>query len=103
LGRPNRVDFSYKFKGYPSHHYRFVMPTRLAVLGFTVEPFVEGHPGPFVTAAIDAANEAGLAVEMGPFSNVGQGSVGQIAAALEKIVLDAFAAGASRISFQVST
>jgi uncharacterized protein YqgV (UPF0045/DUF77 family) len=79
------------------------MSTRPAVLGFTVEPFVEGHPGPYVTAAIDAANEAGLGVDMGPFSNVGEGSVGQIAAALEKIVLDAFAAGATRISFQVST
>ena len=56
-----------------------------------------------MTAAIDAANEAGLGVDMGPFSNVGEGSIGQIAAALEKIVLEAFAAGATRISFQVST
>ncbi len=79
------------------------MSTRPAVLGFTVEPFVEGQPGAHVTAAIDAANEAGLGVDMGPFSNVGKGSVGQIAAALEKILLDAFAAGATRISFQVST
>ena len=35
--------------------------------------------------------------------NVGYGDVPQIAAALEQIVLDAFAAGATRISFQVST
>ena len=79
------------------------MSNHPAIVGFTVEPFVEGHPGAYVTAAIDAANDAGLGVDMGPFSNTGFGDVAQIAAALERIVLDAFQAGATRISFQVST
>lgn len=81
--------------------YPFVMSKRLASVGFTVEPFVEGHPGEHVTAAIDAATQAGLQVDMGPFSNVAFGDVTQIASALEQIVVAAFAAGATRISIQV--
>ena len=34
---------------------------------FTVEPFVEGAPGPHVQAAVTAAEQSGLAVEFGPF------------------------------------
>lgn len=78
------------------------MSKRLASVGFTVEPFVEGHPGKHVTAAIDAATEAGLQVDMGPFSNVAFGDVAAIASALEQIVVAAFEAGATRISFQVA-
>ena len=54
------------------------MPSRPAIVSFTVEPFVEGKPGVYVTAAIDAANRAGLSVEMDPFSNNGFGDVSQI-------------------------
>lgn len=36
---------------------------------FTIEPFVEGRPGPHVTAAIDAAEALGHAVEVGPFGS----------------------------------
>ena len=78
------------------------MPSRPAIVSFTVEPFVEGKPGVYVTAAIDAANRAGLSVEMDPFSNNGFGDVSQIASALERIVLDAFEAGATRLSIQVT-
>src|SRR6478672_10432074 len=38
-------------------------------LEFTVEPFVEGHPGPHVTAAVEAATVAGAEVEFGPFGS----------------------------------
>ena len=38
-------------------------------LEFTVEPFVEGQPGPHVQAALDAATDAGADVEFGPFSS----------------------------------
>jgi len=37
------------------------------VVEFTVEPFVEGSPGPHVQAALDAATSSGLDVEFGPF------------------------------------
>jgi uncharacterized protein YqgV (UPF0045/DUF77 family) len=78
------------------------MSKRLASVGFTVEPFVEGHPGEHVTAAIKAATDVGLSVDMGPFSNVAFGEVSDIAKALEQIVLAAFEAGATRLTVQVS-
>jgi len=34
---------------------------------FTVEPFVDGEPGPHVQAAVDAAEASGLTTEFGPF------------------------------------
>ena len=34
-----------------------------------VEPFVEGQPGPHVTAAVDAATAAGAEVDFGPFGS----------------------------------
>ena len=34
---------------------------------FTIEPFVEGRPGPHVTAAIEAVRSHGADVEVGPF------------------------------------
>ena len=37
------------------------------VAEFTIEPFVEGDPGPHVSAAVAVAEAAGLAVDVGPF------------------------------------
>ena len=36
---------------------------------FTVEPFVEGQPGPHVTSAVSAARALGVEVEFGPFGS----------------------------------
>lgn len=36
---------------------------------FTIEPFVEGHPGRHVTAAIEAAQSHGVEVDVGPFGS----------------------------------
>ena len=36
---------------------------------FTIEPFVEGHPGAHVLAAVEAARTLGVAVDMGPFGS----------------------------------
>ena len=41
----------------------------MAYVEFTIEPFVEGLPGPHVTAAIAAAESRGLDVEIGPFGS----------------------------------
>jgi uncharacterized protein YqgV (UPF0045/DUF77 family) len=38
-------------------------------LEFTIEPFVEGQPGPHVTAAIEAVAARGIEVEIGPFGS----------------------------------
>ena len=67
-------------------------------LEFTIEPFVEGHPGPHVLQAVAAAEALGAAVEFGPFGSscvVPTASAGQVAAA----VLDAaFANGATHVT-----
>ena len=68
---------------------------------FTIEPFVEGAPGPHVTAAIAAVERLGASVEIGPFGTTlrtNRVEVGSIVAAL----LDAaYANGATHVSVHV--
>jgi uncharacterized protein YqgV (UPF0045/DUF77 family) len=70
-------------------------------LEYTVEPFVEGAPGPHVRAALDAAAEAGLDVEFGPFGTTVAGADDDVLAVTERILGAAMRAGASRVSLQV--
>ena len=58
---------------------------------FTIEPFVEGRPGPHVTAAIDAADGLGHAVEVGPFGSgctVPRDEVADVVAAVVRAALE---------------
>jgi uncharacterized protein YqgV (UPF0045/DUF77 family) len=72
------------------------------VVEFTIEPFVEGEPGPHVRAAVEAAERSGLAVDFGPFgTTVSGGSDEGLLAAVDGILRAAMAAGASRVSLQV--
>jgi uncharacterized protein YqgV (UPF0045/DUF77 family) len=71
-------------------------------LEFTVEPFVEGVPGPHVQAAVGAAEAAGLTVEFGPFGTAVSGDDDAVLAAIQAIVRAAVEAGASRVSLQVA-
>jgi uncharacterized protein YqgV (UPF0045/DUF77 family) len=68
------------------------------LLEFTIEPFVEGHPGPHVTMAIEAARSFGYEVEFGPFGSscsVPADAAGHVV----KAVLDAaFAHGATHVN-----
>ena len=70
----------------------------MLLLEFTIEPFVEGQPGPHVISAIEAAQALGFEIEFGPFGSscsVPATEAGQVA----KVVLDAaFANGATHIS-----
>jgi uncharacterized protein YqgV (UPF0045/DUF77 family) len=71
-------------------------------LEFTVEPFVEGHPGPHVTAAVEAATAAGAEVEFGPFGSscrVDDDMMPEVVAAITRA---AFANGASHVSLHVA-
>jgi uncharacterized protein YqgV (UPF0045/DUF77 family) len=68
---------------------------------FTVEPFVEGAPGPHVRAAVDAAEAAGLVVEFGPFGSAASGDDDAVLGAIDGIVRAALAAGATRVSLQL--
>ncbi len=74
----------------------------MAYVEFTIEPFVEGRPGPHVTAAIAAAEARGLAVEVGPFGSSVElelGDVGDVVAALSDA---AMANGATHVSVHVA-
>lgn len=71
-------------------------------LEFTVEPFVEGRPGPHVTAAVEAAKDAGADVEFGPFGStchVGEDRMPEVVAAITRA---AFANGATYVSLHVA-
>lgn len=74
------------------------MRVRLELL---VEPFQEGGPGPHVTAALDALEGAGLAVELGPFASTADGDLAEVSAALAAAVVASMSAGATRIAVQV--
>ena len=68
---------------------------------FTVEPFVLGHPGPHVLAAVDAVRDWGVEVDFGPFGSnfaVDPADVGQVVG----VLLDAaYRNGATHVTVQV--
>jgi hypothetical protein len=71
-------------------------------LEFTIEPFVEGHPGPHVLAAVAAAEALGVDVDFGPFGStctVPDDRAGEVARA---VVDAAFANGASHVLLTTS-
>ena len=70
-------------------------------LEYTVEPFVAGAPGPHVRAALDAAGQAGLDVEFGPFGTTVAGADEAVISAAGRVVRAAIDAGATRVSLQV--
>ena len=70
----------------------------MLVLEFTIEPFVEGHPGPHVLSAVAAAEALGIDVEFGPFGStcsVPRDRIGEVTSA---ITTAAFANGATHVS-----
>lgn len=70
-------------------------------LEYTVEPFVEGAPGPHVTAALDAAERDGLEVEFGPFGTTVSGGDDAVLSVTARVLKAALAAGATRVSMQI--
>jgi uncharacterized protein YqgV (UPF0045/DUF77 family) len=71
-------------------------------LEFTVEPFVEGHPGPHVTAAVDAVTAAGVDVDFGPFGSSCRVADDQMPDVVAAITRAAFANGATHVSLHVA-
>lgn len=67
----------------------------------TVEPFVDGAPGPHVVAAWDAAGAVGLEVVHGPFASTVRGPDEVVLAALDAMTRAALAAGATSVAVQV--
>lgn len=68
---------------------------------FTVEPFVEGQPGPHVTAAVDAVRSLGPDVDFGPFGTSFQASDDVAASSVSALVAAAYANGATHVSIHI--
>jgi uncharacterized protein YqgV (UPF0045/DUF77 family) len=75
---------------------------RQITVEFLVEPFVEGAPGPHVTAALATLERDGLAIEVGPFSTEVRGPLADTADAVRDVIVVAIEQGATRIQFHVS-
>jgi uncharacterized protein YqgV (UPF0045/DUF77 family) len=74
----------------------------VAYVEFTIEPFVEGRPGPHVTAAIAAAEPRGLDVEVGPFGSSVVVDLAEVGALLGALSDAALANGATHVSLHVA-
>ena len=68
---------------------------------FTIEPFVEGHPGPHVTAAIDAASALGHDVDVGPFGSGCVVTATETADVVAAVVRAAVANGADHVNIDI--
>jgi len=68
---------------------------------FTVEPFVEGQPGPHVLAAVEAARGAGVTVEFGPFASEFEADDRVAFAAVSALVESAYANGATHVNIHL--
>ena len=72
------------------------------MLEFTIDPFVEGHPGPHVTAAVTAAEALGVEVEFGPFGSSCTVDAGRAGDVVSAVVGAAFANGATHVSLHAA-
>jgi len=71
------------------------------VAEFTIEPFVEGDPGPHVHAGWDAARAAGFEPVMEAFGSTIEGPQAEVVAAVHALLDAALDAGATRVSLQL--
>ncbi|MCP3992274.1 MAG: hypothetical protein GY724_24605 [Actinomycetia bacterium] len=67
-----------------------------------VEPFKENEPGPHVAATLDALTDAGLEVDMGPFSTTANGELTKLVGAVHAMLQSGFDAGASTIQIRLT-
>lgn len=74
----------------------------MAYVEFTIEPFVEGRPGPHVTAAIAAAEARGLEVEVGPFGSSVVVDLADVGGVIGVLTDAAMANGATHVSVHVA-
>jgi uncharacterized protein YqgV (UPF0045/DUF77 family) len=72
-------------------------------LEFTIEPFVEGRPGPHVTAAIESAQQLGAQVDVGPFGSSCQASEDLMPEVVAAVTRAAFAHGATHVTLHLTT
>lgn len=73
------------------------------VAEFTTEPFHgEGEPPPHAQRPWDAIQAAGLAGDFGPLGTQFTGPVDEVLDTLRTVLAEAFAAGATRVTVQVT-
>ena len=70
----------------------------MLLLEFTIEPFVEGEPGPHVLRAIEAAQALGFEIEFGPFGSSCEIPVDRAGDVTKAVLEAAFANGATHVS-----
>lgn len=70
---------------------------------FTIEPFIEGAPGPHVTAAVAAVENRGLIVEFGPFGSSFSVPKAELPEAVADLMRAAYANGATFVSVDVGS
>ena len=71
-------------------------------LEFTIEPFVEGNPGPHVVAAVAAVEELGVTVEFGPFGSSCRAEPALMTEIVAAVTRAAFDHGATHVSMHVA-
>ncbi len=77
------------------------MPTgRLEIL---VEPFAENDPGPHALAIVEAARQAGLGVDLGPFATVITGDLAALTGLLSTATAASLDAGATALQIRLET
>ena len=69
---------------------------------FTIEPFVEAHPGPHVTAPVEALASLGINVEVGPFGSSCEVDAERAGDVVATVVREAIAHGATHINVDVN-
>jgi uncharacterized protein YqgV (UPF0045/DUF77 family) len=72
-------------------------------LEFIVEPFVDGRPGPHVTAAVTAVEAQGFTVEFGPFGSSVDVPASEIGAVARALLDAAYGNGATHVSMHVQS
>lgn len=68
---------------------------------FTIEPFIEGQPGPHVLGAIEAVEKLGMVIEFGPFATAFMGEADVVSDAVSALISRAYAAGATHVSIHI--
>jgi uncharacterized protein YqgV (UPF0045/DUF77 family) len=68
---------------------------------FTIEPFLDGNPGPHVVAAIEAVRALGFEPDLGPFGTSIEGDATSVIEAIDALLTAAGEAGAARVSIQL--
>jgi uncharacterized protein YqgV (UPF0045/DUF77 family) len=74
----------------------------IVVVEFTVEPFVEGKPGPHVTQAVAAVEARGLTVDFGPFGSSFEVEVASMPEVVAELMRAAYENGATIVSVSVA-